>query len=322
MKIKIAVIAIISMNLSVIAQDETIKGKLVVNEGSIRLKSTASNSRGLELTQNVEDNQDVSRVFNYYKGPLLFGTMNNERLRIDEDGNVGIGTTNPSVKLDVIGAIKSSVNVQSSRYYVSGSEALLKNSNFLYLGTGNFSNGIYTNKRIRTTEDIEPYLDLDGNLGASTARWNNIYGNTLDLNGVIRVGTTTSGSHKLAVEGSIGAREIKVEAFPSWSDFVFERNYDLPTLKEVEDYIQEKGHLKDIPSAKEVEQNGFFLGEMNSKLLQKIEELTLYTIKQEKKIKEQSSKIEKQELDITELKSLNEKLIQLQSRLEKLESKK
>ena len=70
-----------------------------------------------------------------------------------------------------------------------------------------------------------------------------------------------------------------------WSDFVFFKDYKLPTLKEVENHIKEKGHLKDIPSAKEVEKNGFFLGEMDAKLLQKIEELTLYTIEQEKKIK-------------------------------------
>jgi hypothetical protein len=124
--------------------------------------------------------------------------------------------------------------------------------------------------------------------------------------GKVGIGTTTTGIHKLAVEGSIGAREIKVEA-NGWSDFVFYDNYKLPTIQEVEKHIKEKGHLIDIPSAKEVEKNGIFLGEMNSKLLQKIEELTLYTIAQEKKIKE--------------LESLNTKFIELQKRMEKLEKK-
>tara|TARA_R110000796_G_scaffold250650_2_gene380107 strand:+ start:4294 stop:4599 length:306 start_codon:yes stop_codon:yes gene_type:complete len=93
----------------------------------------------------------------------------------------------------------------------------------------------------------------------------------------------------LAVEGSIGAREIKVEV-SAWSDFVFEKNYDLPTLKEVEQHINKKGHLKDIPSAQEVKENGIQLGEMNAKLLQKIEELTLYVIqlnKENQEIKKQ-----------------------------------
>ncbi|WP_062057725.1 hypothetical protein [Sediminicola sp. YIK13] len=101
----------------------------------------------------------------------------------------------------------------------------------------------------------------------------------------VGIGTTSTGTHKLAVEGSIGAREIKVEAI-GWSDFVFEQNYHLPTLEEVEHHIKKYGHLKDIPSAKEIEKNGIFLGAMDAKLLQKIEELMLYTIQQEKKIQQ------------------------------------
>lgn len=96
--------------------------------------------------------------------------------------------------------------------------------------------------------------------------------------------------------------------------------HNLPTLEEVENHIKEKGHLKDIPSAKEVEKNGIYLGEMDSKLLQKIEELTLYTIEQEKKIKgqedrfeKQNVKIEKQAEEIKELKELVNKLIKTKS---------
>ena len=145
------------------------------------------------------------------------------------------------------------------------------------------------------------------------------WGDNLQTNGLnivkggnIGIGTTNPNGWKLAVNGSIRAKEIKVET--GWSDFVFEKDYKLPTLKQVESHIKAKGHLKDIPSAKEVEENGIFLGEMDSKLLQKIEELTLYTIAQEKKILEQAEKIEN-------LESINEKLLELQKRLEKLENK-
>lgn len=109
--------------------------------------------------------------------------------------------------------------------------------------------------------------------------------------GNVGIGTTTTGSHKLAVEGSIGAREIKVQA-TGWSDFVFKKEYTLPTLEEVEKHITEKGHLQDIPSEEEVLKNGINLGEMDSKLLQKIEELTLYSINQNKKIEQQAKEIE------------------------------
>lgn len=92
----------------------------------------------------------------------------------------------------------------------------------------------------------------------------------------IGTGTTYQSFFKLAVNGKIRAKEVKVET--GWPDFVFEDDYYLPTLKEVEEFIQKHGHLPEIPSAKEVEADGVFLGEMNAKLLQKIEELTLYMI--------------------------------------------
>ncbi|AUP79965.1 hypothetical protein [Flavivirga eckloniae] len=154
---------------------------------------------------------------------------------------------------------------------------------------------------------------IDGN---GLKLWNNLNSNTpfevknngdFIANGNVGVGTTTMGSHKLAVEGSIGAREVKVEV-GSWSDFVFEEAYNLPALEEVEKYILEKGHLENIPSEKQVLENGIYLGDMNAKLLQKIEELTLYTIDQEKQLKAQNTTID----------TLATKLLELQLEIEKL----
>ncbi|MEQ9309838.1 MAG: hypothetical protein RLN90_10315 [Balneolaceae bacterium] len=116
----------------------------------------------------------------------------------------------------------------------------------------------------------------------------------MDNSGKVGIGTTDfSGNHKLRVEGSIGAREIKVEA-TGWSDFVFEDDYELRTLEEVEQHITEKRHLPEIPSEVEVTENGINLGEMDAKLLQKIEELTLYMIDMNKQV--QQLKAENQEL--------------------------
>jgi len=127
--------------------------------------------------------------------------------------------------------------------------------------------------------------------------------------GNVGIGTTNPGTYKLAVNGKIRAKEIKVDT--GWSDFVFEKEYKLPTLTEVENHIQEKGHLKDIPSAKEVAENGIFLGEMDSKLLQKIEELMLYTIAQEKQLKQRQSENQ-------QLKTKNQELEDRLARLEKI----
>ncbi|MBC9795859.1 hypothetical protein [Sinomicrobium weinanense] len=113
---------------------------------------------------------------------------------------------------------------------------------------------------------------------------------TVENDGSMGIGTTNTGAWKLAVNGNIRAKEVKVET--GWSDFVFDEGYELSSLKEVEEHIKEKGHLKDIPSAKEVEKEGVFLGEMDAKLLQKIEELTLYILQLNKKIEIQQQQIE------------------------------
>ena len=94
----------------------------------------------------------------------------------------------------------------------------------------------------------------------------------------------------LEVLGTIRATEVRVET--GWSDFVFDKDYKLPTLQEVEDHINEHKHLPDIPSEAEVKENGVSLGEMQAKLLQKIEELTLYTIELNKTVKEQGELIQ------------------------------
>ncbi|MGX1931312.1 hypothetical protein [Flagellimonas sp. 2504JD4-2] len=114
---------------------------------------------------------------------------------------------------------------------------------------------------------------------------------TMLANGNLGLGTTNPGTYRLAVKGKIRAEEIKVET--GWADYVFKEDYDLPTLEEVEKHIQEKGHLINIPSAKEVEENGIQLGEMNKLLLEKIEELTLYVLQQQQQINTMEKELEK-----------------------------
>ena len=113
--------------------------------------------------------------------------------------------------------------------------------------------------------------------------------NDLSVNGNVGIGTTDTKGYKLAVNGTIRAKEIKVES--GWADFVFKKGYQLPTLGEVEQHIQEKGHLPNIPSEAEVKANGVGLGEMNTLLLQKIEELTLYVIGLQKENDEMKNEI-------------------------------
>ena len=113
-----------------------------------------------------------------------------------------------------------------------------------------------------------------------------------DGTGNVGIGTTTiPTNYKLAVAGKIIAEELKVQLQGSWPDYVFAPDYNLPTLLEVEKQIKEKGHLENIPSACEVQENGIEVGEMNRLLLEKVEELTLYIIDLNKKMETQSIKI-------------------------------
>jgi hypothetical protein len=108
----------------------------------------------------------------------------------------------------------------------------------------------------------------------------------VDYYGNVGIGTTNPGSFKLAVEGKIGAREVNVTLTSPWPDYVFEKNYDLLSLTELETYINQNKHLPEVPSAKEMEKDGLNLKEMNLILLKKVEELTLHLIEQEKKLGE------------------------------------
>lgn len=199
-----------------------------------------------------------------------------------KDSRLGIGTASPDTKLEIRGDQNSIPTLGTA---AQGQFKIKANNNALEIGVTNVFNGRVAS--LQSRHSSESYADNFGKLLLNP------------LGGQVGVGTSDMGSHKLAVEGSIGAREIKVEA-TGWSDFVFEKEYNLPTLKEVEEHIHKKGHLKDIPSAADVEENGIFLGEMDSKLLQKIEELTLYTIQQEKEI-ERLKLLEKRLVEIEEL---------------------
>ena len=101
---------------------------------------------------------------------------------------------------------------------------------------------------------------------------------------------TTNPQYKLDVNGTIRAKEIKVET--GWADFVFDSSYELRTLKDVKSFISKNKHLPDIPSASEVEKNGVNVGEMQKKLLQKVEEMTLYIIQQQEDIEKLQKKLE------------------------------
>ncbi|SFD51585.1 hypothetical protein SAMN05518672_102260 [Chitinophaga sp. CF118] len=200
--------------------------------------------------------------------------------KVNASGNVGIGESNPTEKLMVSGNIALS-------------------------GTGAYF-GVALTDRLTYDGKYQPHYGMqwvmDSWTGAGPSMWMSAYGGmkffttgavrmSISDNGNVGIGTTAPGSNRLAVEGTIAARRIKVTQITPWPDFVFDINYQLPSLQEVENYIIANRHLPNIPSAAEVAKDGQDLGEMNRILLQKVEELTLHLIEQEKRMKEMQSEI-------------------------------
>lgn len=182
-----------------------------------------------------------------------------ERVRMKANGNMGIGIPSPTARLDVNGRmrIRRETATYGSGIYIDGPSG---NQNaFIGMETENVF-GFYSNNR----------------------GW--IHHFNLE-DGVVRLGTTQAANgYLLNVGGRIIAEEVRVQLRASWPDYVFANNYKLTPLNEVEKFIQQNKHLPNMPSASEIETTGQELGEIQRKLLEKVEELTLYVIDLKKEI--------------------------------------
>lgn len=228
----------------------------------------------------------------------------NSRFVVKSNGKVGVGTPSPNERLEVNGNIRTS----GGNLYTTLTNNDLQ---FNRSGTSYISN-----------------LTSGGSLAFTTAGGSSNIRMFINDSGQIGIGTTSPGSYQLAVEGKIGAHEIKVTT-SGWADFVFKDDYVLRPLAEVEQHIQQKGHLPDVPSEAEVLENGIELGAMDAKLLQKIEELTLYAIAQQKTSEEQARRIREQAEEMERLKQenlalqkLTEKLLELEEKVHQLQADK
>lgn len=239
---------------------------------------------------------------------MIWGSGTTDRMALSSSGYLGLGTIAPSVAIEVEGTTDA-----ASEIYIKGGNSSFPTQRFsringthaapTALSSGKFLGRImfdgYNGTSYTSSSSI---YCLSSELWSSTAKGSyltfyttqngtNTFSEKLriDHNGNVGIGTTTP-DNKLDVKGIIRAEEVVVET--GWADYVFEENYELNELEKVEAFIKENKHLPNVPSAKEIQESGAHVADLMTKMMAKIEELTLYTIKQQKEIDELKRKLD------------------------------
>jgi len=215
---------------------------------------------------------------------LAFWTVNSsgwaENMRLTSSGYLGIGVVAPLNPLQVNGNIAALAASSSTNTYFEFQRA---------------SDG-YTGARVGN------FYEQNGYKGSLVFETNNGGGATtlseamrITSGGNVLIGQTTqsNASYILDVKGSVRANTITVNV--TGADFVFAPSYKLLTLPELNNFIQKNQHLPEIASAKDMQTNGLDVGDNQIKLLQKVEELTLYLIEKDKQVKSQQQQLDNQQ---------------------------
>ena len=251
-----------------------VNGNIHMLGGALQLNRTYVDY-GNVLTFHTKDNNRHGD-FSFTSERTDNNTLKNLLFIEGDSGEVGIGTASPSAKLDVNGNIHMLGGaLQLNRTYVDSGNVLTfhtKDNN----RHGDFS---FTSERTdnNTSKNL---LFIEGDSGE------------------VGIGTTNP-TEKLAVNGTIRAKEVIVES--GWSDYVFKDEYRLAPLAEVEAHITARGHLPGIPSATEIEQNGAKLSELVTLQMAKIEELTLHLIEKEKQLEAERLRNKEQAADLMDI---------------------
>lgn len=273
------------------------------------LVSSFTFAQSWNLTGNTGTNSANNFIGTTDNQPLVLKSNNIEGIRIKPNGNVGIGATNPDAKLHVTQNNINNQNLVLGKFTSSGQTGGTALISLTYNSTtANLEvNSTYTGNGFRygTYGDFNIENETSPGFGAIN----------FITNKKVQMAITPNGNASL--QGKFEAKEVKVTLTPT-ADFVFDEKYDLPKLEEVEKHIKEKKHLPEIASAKVMEKEGVNVGEFQIKLLQKIEELTLYSIYQNKQIKQQSEQLKQLQNENEVLKAQSAKIEKLEQQVQQL----
>lgn len=229
-------------------------------------------------------------------------------------GNVGIGTDMPSVQLDVVNQTELRDRTTMNYAYFGTKINLtppdqLSPQVYSYKGLYVQQTNLQSNSIMRlqsvypssrpTTSVLAGYIEFNQIATPNTARSAISFGYAskelmrINQEGKVRIASqaadlATPDGYRLFVQDGILTEKVKValRSTTDWADYVFAENYKLMPLADVEAFTQKNGHLPNVPSAKEMVDEGLDVAKMDAKLLEKIEELTLYIIKQDKELEE------------------------------------
>ena len=312
--------------------DVTGDGKISDENGDFFLFKVSGNNTGLEIrdsdgsgvynqpyidfSNDASVDYDVRFIFDADEiftvdsrgHDFRFNTTSGEKVRFTNNGRVGIGTNTPLVGLHLSGNKKFRIDGTTTHTQFSSYNSGDGSGHVILqidpTPSSNDKNSVVRLFRSVNAENVALII-MKGN---NTTQINHVLhgrnNSYLSMTGNLGIGTTNTLGYKLAVKGNIGAEGIEVRT-NYWADFVFENDYDLRSLEDVEKFIKENGHLPEIPSATEATSTPHNLGNMDVKLLQKIEELTLYTIEQEKVLQQQQQLIGELKIRLDKLENQN-----------------
>jgi cytoskeletal protein CcmA (bactofilin family) len=276
-----------------------------IENGNLLLRSSSTSS-GAILFGIDEHNWGIEREnstnegvgLNFWLGRKAYDINNPKNLTrnisvlfLGENGHVGVGTKSPASKLDIAGSFKAQSAEVTGR--LSAQTAIIAgttSTNELSAQTAIITGNTYLNGDVGIgTNAPQAKLDVDGSLRAQSASITGTFtANALSAQSANITNTLTANTlnaKNANINGTIKTKEVNV-TLAGWPDFVFDEDYELMPLSEVEQFITENKHLPNVPSEAEVMANGVNVGEMNAILLQKVEELTLYIIDLQKQIDE------------------------------------